>query len=130
VTALELLTKADTALASAKRDLDAGDLDGAANRLYYAMFHAARAALLSIGRPAEGRHGTIIAQFGLNFCKDGPLPTELGRAMNEAQELRVEGDYGAGTASASEVAAYVVKAEQFVTAVRGIVSGAVSRSAR
>jgi hypothetical protein len=33
VTALELLTKADTALASAKRDLDAGDLDGAANTL-------------------------------------------------------------------------------------------------
>ena len=42
MTALELLTKADTALASAKRELDAGDLDGAANRLYYAMFHAAR----------------------------------------------------------------------------------------
>src|SRR5689334_13168217 len=50
-----------------------------------------------------------IAQFGLNFCKDGPLPTELGRAMNEAQELRVEGDYDAGTPSASEVAAYVVR---------------------
>ena len=61
---------------------------------------------------------------------DGPLPTELGRAMNEAQELRVEGDYGAGTPVASEVAAYVLKAEQFVTAVRGIVSGAVSLSAR
>lgn len=130
MTALELLRKADTALASAKRELDAGDRDGAANRLYYAMFHAARAALLSIERPAEGRHGTIIAQFGLNFCKDGPLPTELGRAMNEAQELRIESDYGAGTASASEVAAYGVKAEQFVTAVKGIVSGAVSRSAR
>ena len=90
MTALELLRKADTALASAKRELDAGDLDGAANRLYYAMFHAARAALL-----------------------DGPLPMELGRAMNEAQELRVEGDYGAGTPVASEVAAYVLKAEQF-----------------
>jgi hypothetical protein len=35
----------------------------------------------------------------------GPLPTELGRATNEAQELRVEGDYGAGTPDATEVAA-------------------------
>jgi uncharacterized protein (UPF0332 family) len=87
------LRKADAALASAKRDLDASDLDGAANRLYYAMFHAARAALLSIGKRAQGRHGTIIALFGLSFCKDGPLPTDLGRALNEAQELRVEGDY-------------------------------------
>jgi uncharacterized protein (UPF0332 family) len=126
----EFLTKADVALASAKRDLDAGDLDGAANRLYYAMFHAARAALLSIGEPAQGRHGTIIAQFGLHFCKDGPLPTELGRAINEAQELRVEGDYGAGTPNATEVAAYVARAEQFVAAVKGIVSGTPPASAR
>lgn len=130
MTVPELLRKADTALASARRNLDAGDLDGAANRLYYAMFHAARAALVSIGRPAEGRHGTIIAQFSLNFCKDGPLPTELGRAMNEAQELRVESDYGAATPGASEVAAYIVKAVQFVTAVNDIVSGAVSPSTR
>jgi uncharacterized protein (UPF0332 family) len=130
VTTGELLRKADAALASAKRDLDAGDLDGTANRLYYAMFHAARAALLSIGEPAQGRHGTISAQFGLRFCKDGPLPTELGRAINEAQELRVEGDYGAGTPDATEVAVYVAKAEQFVAAVKGIVSGTVSGSSR
>lgn len=78
MTLIEFLGKADAALASAKRDLAAGDLDGAANRLYYAMFHAARAALLSVGEPAEGRHGTIIAQFSLRFCRDGPLPTSSG----------------------------------------------------
>ena len=91
MTTTEFLKKAAAALASAKRELAAGDLDGTANRLYYAMFHAARAALLSIGEPAQGRHGMIIAQFGLHFCKDGPVPIELGRAINEAQELRVEG---------------------------------------
>ena len=58
----EFLRKADFALEAAKRDLAAGDFDGAANRLYYAMFHAARAALLSIGQPARGRHRTIIEQ--------------------------------------------------------------------
>jgi uncharacterized protein (UPF0332 family) len=123
MTTAEFLKKADAALASAKRDFDAGGLDGAANRLYYAMFHAARAALLSIGEPIQGRHGTIIAQFGLRFCKDGPLPIELGRAINEAQELRIEGDYGAGTPDAAEIAAYVAKAERFVAAVKGIMSG-------
>ncbi len=130
MTATEFLRKADAALASAKRDLDAGDLDGTANRLYYAMFHAARAALVSIGEPADGRHGTIIAQFGLQFCKDGPLPTELGRAINEAQELRVEADYGAGTPEAAEIAAYVAKAAQFVAAVKGIVSRTTPGSSR
>jgi uncharacterized protein (UPF0332 family) len=123
VTVAEFLGKADGALASAKRDLAAGDLDGTANRLYYAMFHAARAALLSIGESAQGRHGTIISQFARRFCKDGPLPNYLGRAINEAQELRVEGDYGAGTPDATEVASYLAKAEQFVAAVKGIVSG-------
>lgn len=118
MTAVEFLSKAETALASAKREFEADDLDGAANRLYYAMFHAARAALLSIGEPAYGTHATIIAQFGLHFCKNGTLPTELGRAINEAQELRVEGDYGSGTPDQTEVAAFVAKAERFVAAVK------------
>ena len=128
MTAAEFLSKAETALASAKRDLEADDLDGAANRLYYAMFHAARAALLSIGEPAYGTHATIIAQFGLHFCKNGPLPTELGRAINEAQELRVEGDYGSGTPDPTEVAAFVAKAERFVAAVKGILAATSPRS--
>jgi uncharacterized protein (UPF0332 family) len=127
VSAPEFLKKADSALASAKRDFDAGDYDGAANRLYYAMFHAARAALESIGIPPHGRHATIIARFGRYFCRGGPLPSELGRAINEAQELRVEGDYGSGTPDPSEVAAYLAKAEAFVAAVKTI-TAAPSRS--
>jgi uncharacterized protein (UPF0332 family) len=67
VTVTEFLRKAHAALASAKRDLAAGDLDGTANRLYYAMFHAARAALLSIGRL-------------------GPLAAELRRAIAEIDD--------------------------------------------
>ena len=98
MSAAELLLKAESALASARRDFDAGDLDGAANRLYYAMFHAARAALLSAGESAQGKHGTIIGRFGRRFCKDGPLPAEFGRLLNEAQELRIQGDYGSATA--------------------------------
>ena len=103
-------------------DLGAGDFDGAANRLYYAMFHAARAALLSIGQPAQGRHQTIIAQFGRHFCRNGPLPAELARAINEAQELRVEGDYNTTTPDRVEVTSYVATAEQFLSAVKVIIS--------
>ncbi len=122
MTPADFLKKADNALESAKRDLAAGDQEGAANRLYYAMFHAARAALLNIGESGIGRHATIIARFGRHFCKNGPLPLELGRAINEAQELRAESDYGVATPNAAVVATYVAKAEQFVAAVKGIVS--------
>ncbi len=118
----DFLNKAKAALASAKRDLAAGDFDGAANRLYYAMFHAARAALLSIGQPAAGKHGTIIGQFGLHFCKNGPLSPELGRTLNEAQELRSEGDYQAKTPDPAVVADYVAKAETFVAAVTSFIA--------
>jgi uncharacterized protein (UPF0332 family) len=40
-----LLAKARESLASARADLEAGRLNGASSRAYYAMFHAARAAL-------------------------------------------------------------------------------------
>src|SRR6202161_267555 len=101
--AADFLAKAEAAVASAKRDLAAGDLDGAANRLYYAMFHAGRAALLHLGRPATGRHSTIIGQFGIHLCKSGPLSPDLGRTINEAHELRTEGDYTAAKLDAAEV---------------------------
>ena len=51
MTPQELMTKASRALASAKLLLDSGDVDGACNRAYYAMFDGARAALLSIDAP-------------------------------------------------------------------------------
>ena len=41
------LLKAHRALASARLLFDDGDMEGACNRAYYAMFDAARAALLS-----------------------------------------------------------------------------------
>lgn len=48
-----LMAKADTACSSARALLDLGDVDGAANRAYYAMYDAARAALLASGAPVE-----------------------------------------------------------------------------
>lgn len=122
MSAAEFLRKADNAVAAARRELAAGDAEAAANRLYYAMFHAARAALISIGEPDQGKHGTVIARFGRHFCKSGPLPPDLGRTINEAERLRARGDYGAAEPDAAAVAAYVAKAAAFVAAVKGIVS--------
>ena len=47
LTAEALMAKAETATASANALLALGDVDGACNRAYYAMFDAARAALLA-----------------------------------------------------------------------------------
>lgn len=80
-----LMTKADTACASARALLDLGDVDGAANRAYYAMFDAARAALLASGSPVEpdiGRtHSGLIGAFGLFLVKNGPVSKGVGRLL-------------------------------------------------
>src|SRR6218665_1354066 len=63
-----LMAKADTACSSARVLLNLGDVDGASNRAYYAMFDAARAALLASGASVEpdvGRtHSGLIGAFG------------------------------------------------------------------
>ena len=49
--ALALMAKAVRAAESARILLDTGDKEGACDRAYYAMFNAARAALLASGAP-------------------------------------------------------------------------------
>ena len=47
-----LMAKATQAVASSRVLLELGDVDGACNRAYYAMFDAAQAALLGFGVPS------------------------------------------------------------------------------
>ena len=90
----EALTRAS---ASARAPLDLGDVDGACNRAYYAMFDAARAALLAAGAPVQpdlGKtHAGLIAAFGLQLVKNGPITIELGRLLKRAEEIRLVADY-------------------------------------
>lgn len=71
------MAKASRAIASAQLLLDAGDVDGACNRAYYAMFDAAHAALLWAGarvNPAETKtHRGLIAAFGEHLVKTARL---------------------------------------------------------
>lgn len=91
------MAKAIQAAASAKVLLDTGDMDGACNRAYYAMFDAARAALLASGAPVEAdiarTHGGLISAFSLHLVKAGRVPVELGKSLNKAEELRLVADY-------------------------------------
>ena len=92
-----LMSKAVRASASARALLDLGDVDGACNRAYYAMFDAARAALPAAGAPVQpdlGKtHAGLIAAFGLQLVKNGPITKELGRLLKRAEEIRLVADY-------------------------------------
>ncbi len=115
MTAQTLMAKAIQAAASAKVLLDIGDTDGACNRAYYAMFDAARAALLASGAPVEREivrtHNGLISAFSLHRVKTDRVPVELGKALNRAEELRWIADYK-GDRVEEEDAAWAVRQEQ------------------
>jgi uncharacterized protein (UPF0332 family) len=75
VTPDEYIRKASRAPSSARLLLSDGDVDGACNRAYYAMFDAAHALLLKYStqiNPVETRtHRGLISAFGHNLVKAG-----------------------------------------------------------
>jgi uncharacterized protein (UPF0332 family) len=122
VNAAEFLGKAQRAIASARLLLDSGDIDGACNRAYYAIFDAARAALLATGEAialeAPKSHNGLIAAFSQRLVKTGRVPIELGKAFNRVADIRLVADY-AGPGIDAETARWAVAAaEKFVTAMR------------
>uniref|UniRef100_E6QBB9 HEPN domain protein n=1 Tax=mine drainage metagenome TaxID=410659 RepID=E6QBB9_9ZZZZ len=113
----ELMEKARRAAKSADLLYKAGDFDGAANRSYYAMHDAAKAALLAIDAPCEVEtiktHHGLIAAFGLHVVKIGKVPAEFGRKLNEAENLRMIADYHGGQTSQAVAKQLVGTADAF-----------------
>jgi uncharacterized protein (UPF0332 family) len=64
-----LLAKAERACASARLLCGASDAEGACNRAYYAMFDAARAALLASGAVAGKTHSGLMSAFSEHLVK-------------------------------------------------------------
>lgn len=108
----DLMAKAQRALTSAHTLLSDGDNDGACNRAYYAMFDAARAALLACKAPVPPEvaktHSGLISAFSLHLVKPGTFPVELGRSFNKAEDLRLIADYK-GDPLAADDARWVVE---------------------
>jgi len=117
-----LMAKAERACSSARALLDLGDVDGACNRAYYAMFDAARAALLASGapvRPDIGKtHSGLITAFSEHLIKNGPVSKEMGRLLKRAEEIRLVADYKDDSVELTDAQEMVEQAEVFVSALR------------
>lgn len=116
------MRKAETALSSARRNLQARDADGACDRAYYAMFNAAHAALFALGvegveRPIKTHNG-LIARFGHEVVVPGHLPADHGQDFNAVQKFRLVADYSAESVDAADAAWAVERAAAFVAAVK------------
>jgi len=93
---------------------DIGDYDSCVSRCYYAMFFMAEAALLTKNLSASSHKG-VISLFGEHFIKAGIFDRGLGKALNDAYDKRLIGDYGIGFIVTEEEAKDTLEtAENFV----------------
>lgn len=86
------MRNAETALDDARVLLSRGSLRGAANRLYYAAFHAVSALAMTKGMTARTHRG-VIGFFHSQCIETGLLKPQFGYALQKAFEERSEADY-------------------------------------
>lgn len=86
--------RADKSLQAAQSLLEDDFLEDALSRAYYAILHAARAALLAEGVDVSS-HRAVRRLFGLHLIKPGKLPIRLAKILAEEQDDRFLADYDA-----------------------------------
>lgn len=91
----DFINKSEKFLITAEQALKTGDYDSCVSRCYYAMFFMAEAALLTKNLNASSHKG-VITLFGQHFIKTKIFDRNLGKALNDAYDTRIIGDYGVG----------------------------------
>ena len=79
-------------LSSAKLNFEANGYKTAANRSYYAVFHAMRAVLAYDGIDMK-HHSGIISEFRRLYIKTGVFPKEMSETISALFDIRSDSDY-------------------------------------
>ena len=89
----------DLELEKANRTYDAAMImiekehwESAANRLYYALFHAVNALLIHDGHQVNTHKGSH-AMFGMYYIRTNKLPREYSNIYQKLESIRDESDY-------------------------------------
>lgn len=112
------LARATDDLATARDNVAHGHWRGAVNRAYYAVFHAASAALLQLDIE-RARHAGVQAAFGASLVRSGLIEPEFGQLYSRIRQAREMQDYDvtAVALTCEETERLVSDAERFVTRV-------------
>ena len=86
------LNKSKNDLDDAKKTIELEMYDNAANRSYYAIFHAARAVFALDGRDFK-RHSGVISNFQKDYIKTGIFDISMSNIIKSAFDIRNETDY-------------------------------------
>lgn len=115
------LEKADGALVEAKDCASLGHWNLAANRLYYAVYYASSALLISAGFAAKTHEGTI-GMIGQHYVRTGILSSEDGTLLARLQNMRHTGDYDDFLDWEKEdVEPYMPKVEAFIKEIKQVI---------
>jgi uncharacterized protein (UPF0332 family) len=95
--------------------------ESAANRLYYALFHAVNALLIH-DRHEVTTHKGSHALFGMHYIKTGKFPRDYSRIYQKLEAIRDEGDYNwAYNVSPEEIQEKVIPAREMIDAIATMV---------
>ncbi|MBQ2593495.1 MAG: HEPN domain-containing protein [Candidatus Riflebacteria bacterium] len=86
------LEHSEECLKAAETLLNNSDYKGAANRSYYAIFHALRAVLVFDNFDSK-KHSGIISTFNKLYIKTGKFDKEISRIISSAFDVRTDSDY-------------------------------------
>ena len=109
-----LLDRAAEALRMARFGLEVSP-DGAANRAYYAAFHAASALFAAEGRTFR-KHSALEAAVHRDLVRTGRWTEKLGEDYSRLARLRGTADYGAALRVTQDAAADAVRAAERILA--------------
>lgn len=87
-----LIEKSERNMEQAIRNSELGYWDLVANRLYYSVFHAANALMLSDGIKTKTHKGTS-SEFGRYYVMTGKFSREDGILYSRLQTMREKADY-------------------------------------
>ena len=115
------LEHADECISAAKSLIESENFKSAANRAYYAIFHAMRA-VLAFDKIDMKHHSGIIAEFRRLYIKTGFFDAELSRIISVLSDSRTDSDYDDFyIVSKEEVVEQVKAAEHFLDEVKRFV---------
>ena len=105
-------------LDAAKSLLDSGNYKSAANRSYYAIFHAMRS-VLAFDEVDMNHHSGIISEFRKRYIKTGVFETRLSQIISVLFDTRTESDYDDFfVISKAEVVEQTANAEYFLMVIK------------
>jgi uncharacterized protein (UPF0332 family) len=120
------LEKASTTLADARLYHASASATSTVNRIYYALFYAVNALLMTKSL-FSSKHSGVRALFNAEFVKTGIIDKEMGRFFSDMNDNRQEGDYKDFVDfDRDEVALWLAKADDFIQTIKAVTAKDIS----